>query len=81
MLETKSVTLTQEHPFSVMQVHAGQSLCAIEQLGTFTPILAPQQGEVLAFPFRDGEPVAYQDAVVEFLPYFGGHIIGDQKYA
>ena len=56
-------------------------LCAIEQLGTFTPILAPQQGEVLSFPVQDGEPVAYRDAVVEFAPYFGGHIIGDKKYA
>lgn len=58
----------------------GQPLCAIEQLGTFTPILSPQQGEVLAFPFSDGEPVAYKEAVVEFAPYFGGHIIGDRKY-
>lgn len=55
-------------------------VCAIEQLGTLTPISAPQQGEILSFPFSEGEPVAYKDAVVEFAPFFGGHIIGDRKY-
>lgn len=54
-------------------------ICVIEQLGTFTPISAPQKGEILAFPFSEGEPVAYKDAVVEFAPFFGGHITIEKK--
>lgn len=33
------------------------------------------------FEVNDGDPVAYKQVVVELAPYFGGHIIGDSKYA
>lgn len=56
-------------------------MCAIEQLGTFTPIVAPQQGEILNFPIEDGKPVQFRETVIEFAPYFGGHIIGDNLNA
>ncbi|GMH43917.1 hypothetical protein BSKO_11851 [Bryopsis sp. KO-2023] len=63
------------------KVRKGQALCSIEQLGTYVPMRAPMQGEVVSFYVEDGGPVEYHEAVVEFLPYFGGHIIGDSKYA
>ncbi|CAD7704883.1 unnamed protein product [Ostreobium quekettii] len=62
-------------------VKKGSTLCFIEQLGTFCPVLAPQQGELSAFMAEDGAPVEYRQPVVEMAPYFGGHIIGDMKYA
>lgn len=41
----------------------------------------PQAGEVVKFVVEDGSPVEYQQLVVEIAPFFGGHIIGDKKYA
>lgn len=62
-------------------VKKDQALCSIEQLGTYVPVLAPQQGEIVGFEVEDGAPVEYDQEVLELLPYFGGHIIGDSKYA
>lgn len=62
-------------------VKKDQALCSIEQLGTYVPVLAPQPGEIVIFEVEDGAPVEYDQEVLEFLPYFGGHIIGDSKYA
>jgi biotin carboxyl carrier protein len=42
---------------------------------------APQAGEVVSFKLEDGDPVEYKQVVVELAPFFGGHIIGDSKYA
>lgn len=62
-------------------VKKGQPLCSIEQLGTYVPVLAPQPGEIVGFEIEDGAPVEYNQEVLEFSPYFGGHIIGDSKYS
>jgi len=58
----------------------GQTVGYVEQLGTFVPVEAPQAGEVLAV-LGDGEAVEYQQEVVKLAPFFGGHIIGEAKYA
>lgn len=42
---------------------------------------APQAGEISSFKIEDGKPVEYKDVIVEISPFFGGHIIGDRKYA
>lgn len=42
---------------------------------------APQAGEISAYKAEDGDAVEYNQVVVELSPYFGGHIIGDSKYA
>lgn len=42
---------------------------------------APQAGEVVAFVVEEGKPVEYGEVVLELAPFFGGHIIGDRKYA
>lgn len=42
---------------------------------------APQAGELAKFLIEEGSPVEYGQAVVELAPFFGGHIIGDKKYA
>lgn len=63
------------------KVKKGQVLCFVEQLGTHVPVEAPQAGEIADFVCEDGDPVAYGDVVVEIAPFFGGHIIGDSKYA
>lgn len=63
------------------QVKKGQPLAYVEQLGTFVPIEAPQAGEIAKFLLEDGAPVEYRQEVVELAPFFGGHIIGDSKYA
>lgn len=62
-------------------VKKGQVLCYIEQLGTHWPVECPQAGEVTAFLVEEGEAVEYKQTVVEISPFFGGHIIGDSKYA
>lgn len=62
-------------------VKKGQALGFIEQLGTFWPIEAPQAGEIEGFVVEEGEPVEYGQTVVELVPFFGGHIIGDSKHA
>eukprot|EP01023_Acetabularia_acetabulum_P022985 TRINITY_DN2257_c0_g2_i1.p3 TRINITY_DN2257_c0_g2~~TRINITY_DN2257_c0_g2_i1.p3 ORF type:complete len:258 (+),score=60.51 TRINITY_DN2257_c0_g2_i1:126-899(+) len=62
------------------EVKRGQVVCYIEQLGTHIPVEAPQAGEVVMF-LEDGTPVEYQQSVAEIAPFFGGHIIGDRKYA
>eukprot|EP00882_Tetradesmus_deserticola_P032389 GHRQ01036748.1.p3 GENE.GHRQ01036748.1~~GHRQ01036748.1.p3 ORF type:complete len:105 (-),score=29.93 GHRQ01036748.1:432-746(-) len=45
------------------------------------PAQAPQAGEISAYRAEEGDPVEYNQSVVEIAPYFGGHIIGDSKYA
>lgn len=62
-------------------VKTGQVLCYIEQLGTYWPVECPQAGEVQAFLVEEGEAIEYLEEVVEIAPFFGGHIIGDSKYA
>ena len=62
-------------------VKMGQILCYIEQLGTHWPVECPQAGEITAFLVEEGEAVEYKQTVVEISPFFGGHIIGDSKYA
>lgn len=42
---------------------------------------APQAGEIVSFEIEDGRAVEYKDVIVEMAPFFGGHIIGDRKYA
>lgn len=63
------------------QVKKGQTLGYVEQLGTFVEIKAPQAGEIVAYKAEDGDAVEYKQSVVEIAPFFGGHIIGDSKYA
>lgn len=62
-------------------VKSGQVLCYIEQLGTYWPVECPQAGEVQEFLVEEGEAIEYLEEVVEIAPFFGGHIIGDSKYA
>jgi biotin carboxyl carrier protein len=62
-------------------VKKGQALCYVEQLGTFWPVEAPQAGEVADFVLEEGAAVEYGQGVLEIAPFFGGHIIGDSKYA
>lgn len=42
---------------------------------------APQAGEIVSFVADDGNAVEYKEVIVEIAPFFGGHIIGDKKYA
>jgi len=63
------------------KVKKGQTLAFIEQLGTFIPVEAPQAGEVAEFVVDEGAAVEYNEVVIELAPFFGGHIIGDSKYA
>ena len=58
----------------------GQTVGYVEQLGTYVPVDAPQAGEVLSI-LEEGAPVEYQQEVVRLAPFFGGHIIGEAKYA
>jgi biotin carboxyl carrier protein len=62
-------------------VKKGQVIAYIEQLGTHWPVECPQAGEVVTFVVDDGEAVEYLQDIVEISPFFGGHIIGDSKYA
>ncbi|KAK9811648.1 hypothetical protein WJX72_007649 [[Myrmecia] bisecta] len=63
------------------KVKKGQTLAFIEQLGTFIPVESPLAGEVVEFVVDEGAPVEYNQVLVELAPFFGGHIIGDSKYA
>ena len=63
------------------EIKKGQVLGFVEQLGTFAPVEAPQAGELVDFLVEDGDPVEFRQPVVEFAPFFGGHIIGDSKHA
>lgn len=62
-------------------VKKGQVVAYIEQLGTHFPVECPQAGEVASFLAEEGDAVEYKEAIVEIAPFFGGHIIGDSKYA
>lgn len=42
---------------------------------------APQAGEIVSFECDDGTAVEYKEVIIEMAPFFGGHIIGDRKYA
>lgn len=42
---------------------------------------APQAGEIVKFPVEEGKAVEYKEVIAEIAPFFGGHIIGDKKYA
>lgn len=62
-------------------VKRGQALGFVEQLGTYVACEAPQAGEIANFLVEDGAPVEYTQTIIELAPFFGGHIIGDKKYA
>ncbi|KAG2496133.1 hypothetical protein HYH03_005736 [Edaphochlamys debaryana] len=63
------------------QLKKGQPLGYVEQLGTFVEIKTPIAGELVKMHLEDGKPVEYGQMVAEVAPFFGGHIIGDSKYA
>jgi hypothetical protein len=42
---------------------------------------APQAGEIVDFVVDEGTAVEYNQPIVELMPFFGGHIIGDRKHA
>ena len=62
-------------------VKKGQVIAYVEQLGTHWPVECPQAGELSAFVVEEGEAVEYMQPVADISPFFGGHIIGDSKYA
>ena len=43
-------------------------------------VQAPQAGEIVSFAVEEGQPVEYNQPIVELAPFFGGHIIGDRKH-
>ncbi len=45
-----------------------------------THVQAPQAGEIVSFAVEEGQPVEYNQPIVELAPFFGGHIIGDRKH-
>ena len=47
----------------------------------FCSAQAPQAGEIVSFAVEEGQPVEYNQPIVEIAPFFGGHIIGDRKHA
>ncbi|PNH00686.1 Biotin carboxyl carrier protein of acetyl-CoA carboxylase, partial [Tetrabaena socialis] len=59
----------------------GQTLGYVEQLGTFVEVKTPIAGELVKVHLEDGSPVEFQQLIAEVAPFFGGHIIGDSKYA
>ena len=63
------------------KVKKGQTVCFIEQLGTYHPVEAPQTGEVARFVVEEGGAVQFGDSILQLSPFFGGHIIGDSKHA
>jgi len=62
-------------------VKKGQTIAFIEQMGTYTPVLSSQAGEIVKFESSEGDPIGYGQNLVHILPFFGGHIIGESKYA
>jgi len=62
-------------------VKKGQTIGFIEQMGTYTPVLACQAGEIVKFVSDEGSAVGYGQNIVSILPFFGGHIIGESKHA
>ena len=40
-----------------------------------------QAGEIVAFVGDEGASVEYKQPLLEIAPFFGGHIIGDKKWA
>jgi hypothetical protein len=40
-----------------------------------------QAGEITEFLVDEGDPVEYRQGILAIAPFFGGHIIGDSKYA
>eukprot|EP00775_Hariotina_reticulata_P011185 gene11185-11335_t len=53
------------------QVKKGQTLGYIEQLGTFVEVKAPEAGEIAAYNAEEGDPVEYQQVLVQIAPFFG----------
>ena len=52
-----------------------------ENISSCLWVQAPQAGEIVAFVVEDGTAVEYNEPIVELMPFFGGHIIGDRKHA
>jgi biotin carboxyl carrier protein len=61
-------------------VKKGQTIAFVEQMQTFTPVLAKQAGEITQFDVEEGDPVGYGQLLVSLYPFFGGHIIGESKH-
>jgi len=61
-------------------VKKGQTIAFVEQMGTYTPVLAKQAGEIAHFEVEEGDPVGYGQLLVSLYPFFGGHIIGESKH-
>ncbi|KAK8469797.1 hypothetical protein PHAVU_005G175400 [Phaseolus vulgaris] len=53
-------------------VEEGQVICYIEMLGVDVAIEADVSGEIIKILRKDGEPVAYGDALIAILPSFPG---------
>eukprot|EP00892_Ulva_mutabilis_P008462 jgi/Ulvmu1/5989/UM026_0113.1 len=49
-------------------VKTGQPMGYVEQLGTFNPVEAPMDGEVVAVLLEEGDPVAYDQELFEIVP-------------
>lgn len=49
-------------------VKTGQPMAYVEQLGTFNPIEAPMDGEVVSVLLEEGDPVAYDQELFELVP-------------
>ena len=47
----------------------------------YSAMQAPQAGEIVSFVIEEGNAVEYKEVIIEMAPFFGGHIIGDRKYA
>ena len=63
------------HPVEVAIRHLHAALI-LKQLSQ-----APQAGEIVSFSVEEGQPVEYNQPILELAPFFGGHIIGDRKHA
>merc|ERR1719396_162418 len=61
-------------------VKKGQTVGFVEQMGTYTPVLANQAGEVSKLEVEEGSPIGYGQTLLAILPFFGGHIIGESKH-
>lgn len=61
-------------------VKKGQTIAFVEQMGTYTPVLAKQAGEISKFEIEEGSPIGYGQTLLAISPFFGGHIIGESKH-
>jgi biotin carboxyl carrier protein len=57
------------------------SSALMKAFGFWLPLQAPQAGEIVSFVANEGTAVEYNQEIIELMPFFGGHIIGDRKHA